>query len=107
MTDLRGRVASITGGASGIGLGIAGVLAKHGVRLVLAEIDAEQLEAARPTVAADTMLIRLDGTERAAWARARVETEARFGLSTSSSRTPGSDQTAGRSRRCSRIRSTG
>jgi NAD(P)-dependent dehydrogenase (short-subunit alcohol dehydrogenase family) len=41
---LRGRVAVVTGAASGIGLGIAEALADEGVRLVLADIDSERLE---------------------------------------------------------------
>jgi NAD(P)-dependent dehydrogenase (short-subunit alcohol dehydrogenase family) len=41
---LRGRVAVVTGAASGIGLGIAEALAVEGVRLVLADIDSEGLQ---------------------------------------------------------------
>jgi NAD(P)-dependent dehydrogenase (short-subunit alcohol dehydrogenase family) len=44
MKVLRGRVAVVTGAASGIGLGIAGALADEGVHLVLADIDSERLE---------------------------------------------------------------
>jgi NAD(P)-dependent dehydrogenase (short-subunit alcohol dehydrogenase family) len=41
---LRGRVAVVTGAASGIGLGIASALADEGAHLVLADIDGERLE---------------------------------------------------------------
>ncbi len=43
---LNGRVAVITGGGSGIGLGIAKAFAKAGARLVLASRNEERLEAA-------------------------------------------------------------
>lgn len=49
MEDVRGRVAVVTGGASGIGLALAEVLAASGARLVLADVDAAALE---PAVAA-------------------------------------------------------
>ena len=43
MQDLEGRVAVITGGASGIGLATARSLAGAGMRLVLADVEAEGL----------------------------------------------------------------
>lgn len=45
MKDLRERVAVITGAASGIGQSVAMACAKEGMRLVLADIDEENLEA--------------------------------------------------------------
>ena len=44
MQDLKGKVAVITGGASGIGLATARSLAREGVRLVLADIEVSSLE---------------------------------------------------------------
>jgi NAD(P)-dependent dehydrogenase (short-subunit alcohol dehydrogenase family) len=41
---LRGRVAVVTGAASGIGLGIARAFADEGLHLVLADIDRQRLE---------------------------------------------------------------
>ncbi|MBV9993814.1 MAG: SDR family oxidoreductase [Caulobacteraceae bacterium] len=79
MTELAGRVALVTGGASGIGLGAAQALASRGVRIVLADIDARQLALAQPTVAAESLAVQLDVSDRSAWARARAEAEARFG----------------------------
>jgi NAD(P)-dependent dehydrogenase (short-subunit alcohol dehydrogenase family) len=46
MEDLSGRVAVVTGAASGIGLGMAQAFAGQGMKLVLADIDTAELEAA-------------------------------------------------------------
>jgi NAD(P)-dependent dehydrogenase (short-subunit alcohol dehydrogenase family) len=50
MDELRGRVAVITGGASGIGLATAKRLAREGMKIVLADLDRDALGAARPEV---------------------------------------------------------
>ncbi len=44
--DLRGKVAVVTGAASGIGLAYARKLQRGGMKLVLADVEAEQLDAA-------------------------------------------------------------
>ena len=46
MQEFRNRVAVITGGASGIGLGMARAFAKRGMKLVIADLDARALAAA-------------------------------------------------------------
>jgi NAD(P)-dependent dehydrogenase (short-subunit alcohol dehydrogenase family) len=46
MRDLVGKVAFVTGAASGIGLGIATALAQAGVKVMMADIEAEALNAA-------------------------------------------------------------
>lgn len=46
MFDFAGRSAFVTGGASGIGLGIAKALAKAGARVAIADISGDNLEAA-------------------------------------------------------------
>jgi NAD(P)-dependent dehydrogenase (short-subunit alcohol dehydrogenase family) len=50
MRDLTAKTALVTGTASGIGLGIAGALARAGMHLVLADLRPEPLEQARATV---------------------------------------------------------
>jgi NAD(P)-dependent dehydrogenase (short-subunit alcohol dehydrogenase family) len=47
MQDLQGKTAIVTGAASGIGLGIAKALAIAGANVVLADLRAEPLDAAR------------------------------------------------------------
>ena len=44
MQDFEGKVAVITGGASGIGLGMARAFASAGMKLVLADLDRAALD---------------------------------------------------------------
>ena len=46
MKQLDDRVAVVTGGASGIGLGMARAFARSGMRLVIADLDDGALQAA-------------------------------------------------------------
>jgi NAD(P)-dependent dehydrogenase (short-subunit alcohol dehydrogenase family) len=80
MDDFRGRVAFVTGAASGIGLGIATALARAGARVALADKRGEKVAAAAAALekeGATTLAIELDVTDRAAWGRCadRVERE--------------------------------
>jgi NAD(P)-dependent dehydrogenase (short-subunit alcohol dehydrogenase family) len=73
MHEFAGRVAFITGAASGIGLGIARACAEAGMRVVLADRDGEHLEDAAGVVSelgADVMTLPMDVTDRDAWASA-------------------------------------
>jgi NAD(P)-dependent dehydrogenase (short-subunit alcohol dehydrogenase family) len=73
--------AFITGGAQGIGLGIARALAAHGVKLALADIDATKLGAAAEELSARTRVSTyvLDVRDRQAFAEVADKAEADLG----------------------------
>jgi NAD(P)-dependent dehydrogenase (short-subunit alcohol dehydrogenase family) len=82
MEDFKDKVAFITGGASGVGLGQAKVSSGLGVKVVLADIRQDHLDQALAWFrerAVPAHGIRLDITDRAAFARAADETERVFG----------------------------
>lgn len=74
MKDLEGKVAFITGGASGIGLGMATAFLKIGMKVVIADIRVDRLRKAESSLKEISELIRavevdttsLDSIERAA-----------------------------------------
>ena len=81
MADVAGKTAFITGGANGIGLGIARALVKAGANVVVADIRDSALAEARASLGADDRVetVQLDVTDRAGFARAADQAEARFG----------------------------
>ena len=84
MKDLQGKTAFITGGASGIGLGIAGAFVEAGMNVVLADLRQDHIDAAladfdRRGRTQHVHAIRLDVTDRDAMAAAADETEEVFG----------------------------
>jgi NAD(P)-dependent dehydrogenase (short-subunit alcohol dehydrogenase family) len=63
MEELNGRVAVITGGASGIGLATAKALAREGMHIVVADIEQAAIDRALPEIAAlgvETLGVRTD-----------------------------------------------
>ena len=73
MENVEGRVALITGGASGIGLGMAKVFSSAGMKVVIADIRQDHLDQAMTSFerASDTVHpIKLDVTARNASATA-------------------------------------
>ena len=82
MQDVEGKTAFITGGASGMGLGMATVFARNGMKVVIADIRQDALDEAIAGFK-DTNLavhaVRLDVTDRENWVRAADEAEAVFG----------------------------
>jgi NAD(P)-dependent dehydrogenase (short-subunit alcohol dehydrogenase family) len=68
MEDLAGKVAFVTGGASGIGLAMAQSFAGDGVKLVLADIEVDALEKAERDLresGAEVVGVRCDVSDRA------------------------------------------
>jgi NAD(P)-dependent dehydrogenase (short-subunit alcohol dehydrogenase family) len=82
MDDFRGKVAVITGGASGIGLATAQRLGEEGARLVLADVEREALERsarALRTRGFEVLALPVDVGDRAQVEALAAETYARFG----------------------------
>ncbi|WP_234178516.1 SDR family NAD(P)-dependent oxidoreductase [Sphingopyxis sp. NFH-91] len=79
MTDVAGKTAFVTGGASGLGLATARALADRGARLVLADIDGAGAEAAAESLraaGAEAIGLQLDVTDEASWADAGAAAQA-------------------------------
>ncbi|MGY0499306.1 SDR family oxidoreductase [Nocardia sp. FBN12] len=81
MTEWDGATAFITGGAQGIGLGIARALARKGVKLALADIDTEALARAESELSATTATAayELDVRDRDAFAAVADKAESELG----------------------------
>jgi NAD(P)-dependent dehydrogenase (short-subunit alcohol dehydrogenase family) len=81
MDRVDGKTAFITGGARGIGLGIARAFARSGAKLALADIDQASLVTAKSELSDLTTVetFKLDVRDRAAYARVADETESRLG----------------------------
>jgi NAD(P)-dependent dehydrogenase (short-subunit alcohol dehydrogenase family) len=81
MQNLPGKTAFVTGGASGIGLGIAKALLGAGMNVVIADIRDDHLAQASAELGVPERLLalQLDVTDRASYERAADAAEARFG----------------------------
>jgi NAD(P)-dependent dehydrogenase (short-subunit alcohol dehydrogenase family) len=79
MESFDGKVAFVTGGASGMGLAIGKALAAQGARVALADIDPEQLAGACQGVTGEVTGLQLDVRDRAGWSKARAQVEAKYG----------------------------
>jgi len=82
MKNVAGKVAFLTGGASGIGLGIAKVFAKNGMKVVIADSRQDALDEAMDYFkqnGGEVHPINMNVTDRDAFARAADETEKVFG----------------------------
>lgn len=71
--------AFITGGASGIGLGIADALAARGLAVTIVDVDAAALASVIATRGDRFAGHQLDVRDREGWARIKAEAEGRFG----------------------------
>ena len=82
MRDVAGKVAFITGGASGIGLAMARSFSAAGMKVAIADIEEHALERAAASFAPNNtqvIALRVDVADRDAMARAADETERAFG----------------------------
>ena len=84
MKDFQGKTAFVTGGASGIGLGIAGAFVEAGMNAVIADLRQDHIDDAlaefeRQGKSDHVHAIKLDVTDREAMAAAADETERVFG----------------------------
>ncbi len=82
MDDIRGKVAVVTGGGSGIGRGVATALARAGARLVIADIEGRAAEATAAAIRSaghPAIARRTDVTNGAALERLAEATLEAFG----------------------------
>ncbi len=82
MEELQGRVAVVTGGASGIGNGMCRAFAEAGMKIVVADVEDEAREAAVKALVgegADAIGVRCDVTDEASVVAVRDEALATFG----------------------------
>ncbi|MDP3061930.1 MAG: glucose 1-dehydrogenase [Chloroflexota bacterium] len=84
MTDrLKGKVALITGGASGIGAESARFMAREGARVAIADVNeklGEEVVSDIRKAGGEAFFLRLDVTKEAEWERAIAAVEARYGV---------------------------
>ncbi|MCJ2178281.1 SDR family oxidoreductase [Novosphingobium album (ex Hu et al. 2023)] len=73
------RHAFVTGGASGLGLGIVEAMVRRGLSVTIADIDAETLDRVVARQGGKVRGIVLDTRDRQGWQKAKAEAEAAFG----------------------------
>lgn len=82
MKDFAGKIAFITGGASGAGLGQAQIFSEAGMKVVIADVRQDHLDEAMAyfkSKGAEAHAIKLDVTDREAFAAAADEVEKIYG----------------------------
>jgi NAD(P)-dependent dehydrogenase (short-subunit alcohol dehydrogenase family) len=80
--ELKGKVAFITGAAGGIGYGMARAFAQSGMRIVMADIDSEELKKSAAELAAtgaEVHAVRLDVSDWKAYQAAADKIQSEFG----------------------------
>jgi len=80
--EFSGRTAFVTGGANGIGLGIARALAMAGANVMIADIDRTALDAAKSDLdclGTRILAMQLDVSDRDAVEQAAIDAESAFG----------------------------
>ena len=82
MKTVKNGAAFISGGASGIGFGMAQALARHGMKIALADVDRDALDratAALSEIGVAALPVTMDVRDRAAWEAALERTERELG----------------------------
>ena len=82
MSQFSGKTVVVSGGAEGIGLGIARAMGKQGMNVVLGDIDSKQLDIARSSLESegiDVLTVPMDVTNLAQWQNVADKAIARFG----------------------------
>ena len=82
MEEVAGRVAFVTGGASGIGFAMARAFLGAGMRVVIADVDVDALSAAKAKLAggnSEVLAVQLDVTDREQYAEVADRVEQEFG----------------------------
>ena len=82
MKEVRGKVAFVTGGASGIGLGMVQSFAAAGMKVAVADIEQaalDQVKADFESPGAEMIFLKVDVTDRDAMEQAAQQTEDAFG----------------------------
>jgi NADP-dependent 3-hydroxy acid dehydrogenase YdfG len=82
MKEVRGKVAFVTGGASGIGLGMVQSFAVAGMKVAVADIEQaalDQVKADFESSGAEMIFLKVDVTDRDAMEQAAQQTEDAFG----------------------------
>jgi NAD(P)-dependent dehydrogenase (short-subunit alcohol dehydrogenase family) len=83
LKDLKGKTIYITGGNTGIGLGIGRAAANAGMNVVMGYIQDDQVEPAlslyKPEQKSRVIAIRHDVTDRAGWVKTLAEINTKFG----------------------------
>lgn len=79
MGRVAGKVAIVTGAASGMGRADAELLAREGARVVLADLNEEDGQAAAEAIGAQARFMRLDVSDEDNWQQVVAATVAEFG----------------------------
>ena len=82
MENLKGKTAFITGGASGMGLGISKACAKEGMNVIIVDMRQSAIDEALPIFKENgwpVLGLKLDVSDRAAYTKAADEAESVFG----------------------------
>jgi 3(or 17)beta-hydroxysteroid dehydrogenase len=76
---MAGKIALITGGASGLGLATAQLMAREGARVAITDVQADRGRAAAKAIGGDAIFLEHDVTSEARWTEVVDEVVRRFG----------------------------